>query len=474
MVFFLSEGSRDVRRLPIFTLLLLGAGVAFSPREFIFPLFLLCGGMLVGISLISTYAPRDFSFLFTLFCWALIARVVLAVLLYVGCLSSNSKEVTIRHGFLVGDGYVFSYNGAWIARERESRHEPSASEVYRISQSGAVGSFDYWNAFIYGLSGVNPLSMFFLSAIAGSVAVIFVYLIGHLLWNQTAGRWAAFLGGFWPSHILWGSQNLKEPFTILFVCLAFWAFLNLLTRFRFHFLFIGYLAIISLILLQPPLGHLLVISLLFSLILSSRKIQALFALLVLFLVLAFPFRQLEIFRPSYALLSKATYGIFGSDPAKEGSSTRSLGVSHIVKRLNDLRKIRTLSAKSAFLREKEFTSLGEMLLFLPLGLLYSFLSPFPWQLGGIYQILGVVESLILYLLFWTGMKGFLLLFKRRGRETVSLTLFLIVMLMALGLFEGNVGTLFRHRAPVWIVLFLFIAVGLSVGKKRKICQESLS
>ena len=32
------------------------------------------------------------------------------------------------------------------------------------------------------------------------------------------------------------------------------------------------------------------------------------------------------------------------------------------------------------------------------------------------------------------------------------------------LIEGNVGTLFRHRATIWIFLFVFIAVGLSLKK----------
>lgn len=457
-------------RYKFFLFLLLGLGVAFSPRELLFPLFLLFGGVLAAIFLISIYAPDDFSFLFKVFLGAFLARVLLAVILYAGCLLSHSGEVTVRNGFFVGDGYSYSYNGAWIAEQRERFHQPSVGEVYQISQSGAVGAFDYWVAAVYGFSGVNPLSMFFLTALAGSGAVLFVYLIARLLRNRTAGRWAAVMCGFWPSHILWGSQNLKEPFIIFFVCLAFWALLNLLSHFRFHLLGFGVGAVVGMVFLQPPFGYLFLLSFSLSLLWTSRKVKGFFSLFVLFVVLAVPLAPLGVFRPSNELLDRITYGIYSSVVRTE--DVEPFSMSRVIEQVNELRKVRTLGAKSAFFRDKELVTLGDLLLFLPLGVIYSFLSPFPWQLGGVFQIFGVVENLILYFLFGTGVRGYLLLYKTRTREAVSLALYLVIMLLALGLFEGNVGTLFRHRSPTWIVIFIFIATGLSMkGTRQKVLER---
>jgi len=433
-------------------------GVALCPREYLFPLGILFGGILLGMLLISILASRDFSYLFSVFLGAFMARVFLSIVLYVGCLSSNAKAITVRNGFFIGDGYSYSYNGAWIARERERGREPNRENIQDISMSKTVGQFDYWNAAVYALSGESPFSMFFLNALAGSSAVIFIYLIALLLWNRNAARGAAFLCGFWPSHILWGSQNLKEPFTILFVCLFFWAFLHLLANFRFHLLGICILSLVGAFLIRAPLGAILFLSFFLSLLFSSPKAQGFVILLILSVFLFSQALGFGMSKGSWSFVKHASYNVLSS-------SIEETNISKVVENISDLRKVRTEKARTAFLSKVDFKSGWGLLLFLPLGLFYVFFAPFPWQASGPIQLFGALESLIWYFLFLSAARGFIVLLKKRTVGLNSLAIFILFMAIAFGLIEGNAGTLFRHRCPLWVLLFVFVAVGFDIKKK---------
>ena len=103
---------------------------------------------------------------------------------------------------------------------------------------------------------------------------------------------------------------------------------------------------------------------------------------------------------------------------------------------------------------------GGGITYLPVGLSYFLLAPFPWSATGPLQRITLPESLVWYGLFLCALWGLRLAIKYDLRRyTVPLAV-LIMVTFAYALVEGNVGIAYRHRAQVLPLFFLFAALGL--------------
>lgn len=92
--------------------------------------------------------------------------------------------------------------------------------------------------------------------------------------------------------------------------------------------------------------------------------------------------------------------------------------------------------------------------YLPRGLAYALLAPFPWELGRPLDLLTLPEMLVWYLVVIVAAVGSWTM-RRRWRSLAPLVLYVAQIVAILALAEGNWGTLFRHRSmiiPVVVVL----------------------
>jgi len=108
------------------------------------------------------------------------------------------------------------------------------------------------------------------------------------------------------------------------------------------------------------------------------------------------------------------------------------------------------------------------LAFLPIGLFYFVFAPFPWMLGSIRQIVAMPEMLYWYTLMPAMVRGGRILLRKRGRESLFLLLLLISLSVGYAIGQGNIGTMFRHRAQV-LPIFLILA---AVGRHRFLPEEA--
>ncbi|MBI3522182.1 MAG: glycosyltransferase family 39 protein [Chloroflexi bacterium] len=105
-------------------------------------------------------------------------------------------------------------------------------------------------------------------------------------------------------------------------------------------------------------------------------------------------------------------------------------------------------------RPADNDTVGRNVGYLPQGLTYVVLAPFPWALRRIADAATIPEMLAWYVLQIAAVAT-LWRERRRWRELVPFVIYAGGMYVVLALFEGNVGTLFRHRAmliPTVIVL----------------------
>lgn len=114
---------------------------------------------------------------------------------------------------------------------------------------------------------------------------------------------------------------------------------------------------------------------------------------------------------------------------------------------------------------------------LPKTLAYVLFAPFPWSARRVLDLLFIPEMLLWYLAL-AGCALALVRYRRSWRRLAPLVLFAAGILLVLVLAEGNVGTLFRHRAMVIPVVLIIaspaFALALASPTQRPVSMAQAS
>ena len=114
---------------------------------------------------------------------------------------------------------------------------------------------------------------------------------------------------------------------------------------------------------------------------------------------------------------------------------------------------------------------GRALAYLPTGLAYFLFSPFPWQITSTLKLFALPEMLLIYGLTPAILRGIRYTVRTRFREALQILLVTSLLTLSYALGEGNVGTLYRHRAQVISFFLIFAAVGLELRKRRDLAAD---
>lgn len=427
----------------IFFAIAIGLVSTFLPTTHISPLLIVMMGLLFGFWLVSFTQDnlQDYIFLLNLFILAFLSRILIALMFY--------NFVFLKTGIgLSGDAWPYSENGARIFQMWTSGIRDMGviyKYVLSVSHSGTLSSYDFWNAIVYFFTGgESPLSVVFINCLAGALIVIFIYEIAKILSaNRKVRLFAAILTSFWPSTFLWSIQNLKEPITLFLVTILIWIILRMRQRFKFYLIPFAVLAALGLKQLRGFILMVILLTLFLNLLLTSslRKELRLLLLLSCCITILLFVNKLKSFLPL----------MFDNE--------------RILEWLQRTRSVRAYGG-SAFLSNWEFNNLSKLFIFLPLGFLVAWLAPFPWQMGSLGQISGLFEMVIFYLLIPCMLCGVAYIFKNKFKEGFFILMYIFIMSFIMALIEGNIGTIFRHRAMILPFCFIVIAIGLEKYKFR--------
>ena len=276
---------------------------------------------------------------------------------------------------------------------------------------------------------------------SGSLAGRYVYLLARALLGKAAALRATTLFLFFPSLVLWSSLNIRDAwviFLILFISWKAWMLLDtytlsgllqlvaglfLLTQFRDH-LFYAVAA--------PPVIALLI----------GRRGSLARNLLLAFVV-------------SAGVLMLLQQGVI-----EERTQSRMS-----LEAINEMR--RQASGASAFAQDADISTPVGAVAFLPLGLAYFFFSPFPWQITSFLKVISVPEMLLVYYLVLPTVRGLRYIIAHRLREALQILMVTGLLTLTYALGEGNVGTLYRHRAQAIPFYLIFAAAGLEMAEEAK-------
>jgi len=425
------------------------------PMHGLSPILIMLFGIILGILLITLFAPEDFNFLLHVYLIGFILRIFLSFLFYIASFAVKNQY---NDGFLfINDGWAYSHQG-WRIHQFAERGIKITMENFLYNPnvetlSGNITVYDYFAGFIYSFTDYSPLSLFFISSIAGSIAALFIYFIARKLFTKDVARISSIFAFFWPSFILWSTQNIKEPMVSMLMCILIWSIIYMYRYLSPGFLILSIISIWALFKIGAPylvIALCMIFLVIFFLVLNhlfKNKFITILVLGTLFMV-SFMLLKDRIFE---LILAQTRYNL-----AEYNSIFEFLSYHRSVRAYGNLQ----------FFKNLDISSFSRATSFAPLGIIYAIFAPFPWQLGSIMQIMAIPETIAFYILVPFTLKGIIFCYKKRFNQSILLLSIIFSLLIFLGLVEGNSGTLFRHRSIAFCLLFIFTAIGISLKKKR--------
>ncbi len=308
--------------------------------------------------------------------------------------------------------------------------------IIKIHSLGVM-TYSYLGSFIYYIFGSSMLLMKLFNSFIGMLLVLNVYRITHLFSNKKTALISSALIAFWPSVAFWASQNLRDSLMVLSISHVIYFFIKgKVSKEKKYFAFIVF-PLIGCLLFRYYIGIIITTILLIILLLQLAKVNnylRIFSYLILITLFGFMLKILMEYIPSIIALF-------------------------------NFRRNYLAAGGSAFLTNVQYSNFGQMLLFIPFGLVYFLFSPFPGSADNIMQLFSSLENIIFYIIFLFAIGG---MYKLIKDKKFKLTYFLSIIILSISLFysviEANIGTAYRHKMQ--IVPFIIIFASYYFSKMR--------
>jgi hypothetical protein len=372
-------------------------------------------------------------FLLTLFLAAFGARIAAAVvshfvLVHVG-----------RGGFLLLDDRAYDKLGWTLAR-----FWMGIFPGIRDTDQYLMVNYTYLVGAVYYLLGHSLLTVKMLNVAFGGLTAVVVYALGAEIFNQRAARIAALLTAFFPSLMVWSVINLKDILAVLVTTTVVFGLLRYARRHNWW-----------------SLG--LALGMLFYL----ENLRAQFFFMLTWLMpAAFLFADRSGWRRKLLFAVPLIAGILALNVYTHNRA----GLNWLTPRaLTEAEWARWASAQAAQTGIDEMsikppkemeTIVRRTLDYLPKGVYYVVLGPTPWEARSDLAKAVIPEMLAWYALLAAACVGLMASFRRSWRDLILPIALTGATVMALAIYEGNTGNIFRHRSMFMPFVFILSGVGL--------------
>jgi dolichyl-phosphate-mannose-protein mannosyltransferase len=368
------------------------------------PIVLAAGVLATALALGVAYLvlPRETrSVVLPIVALAILVRAAAAVVVYDGLIAAG------RGGFVTGDDRAYADLSNRLARIMNGESAPFDYQA----ESYLIGTFVYLETAVFYFLGPKVLVVELLNAAMGGLLVAFVFDIARRVFSDVkASNIAAVLVALYPSLILWSALNLKDALALLLIAIVLWLLAMFAAQPRWWLVVASFVPLFAMASLRGYIfvGLALVIPASVAVVpsvgLRHRLITTTLAVAV-----------------SALMLTTLTYATGGVRSLSDFDAERSA---------------MAIGANTSFADQPLLTRV-----------IYVLLAPFPWTPRRALDLLPAPEMLLWY----AALAGGLVTVVRRShlwRSLAPLVLFVGGTLLVLLAAEGNVGTLFRHRAMV--------------------------
>jgi 4-amino-4-deoxy-L-arabinose transferase-like glycosyltransferase len=385
---------------------------------------------------VLTRAGDERQFLFRVFTLAILARIVVATIIFVA-----HKEEFFGGDANTYDGYGASLLQAWHG---DTYHAARYTEFIK-SGAGAWGML-YLVAIVYQFVGENRFAIQLINASVGAAAAVAIYYSAQTLFSNTrVSRVAAILVAFFPSLILWSSQALKDGLIILALALAILATLRLMEKVTASWVVVLAGCLFALLSLRFYIFYMMTAAVVGSFILGSKTMNR---------------RSVsERFVSSGAIGLACTWlGVLRA----AGTQFQRFGDLAVIQQS----RIDQANAGSGFGKDVDVSTTEGALTAIPIGLVYLLFAPFPWDIATLRQSITLPEMLIWWASFPLLVLGLWYALRHRLRQVAPVVIFTTMLTLVYSVFQGNVGTAYRQRSQLLIFYFIFVAVGGVLLKEK--------
>jgi len=149
-----------------------------------------------------------------------------------------------------------------------------------------------------------------------------------------------------------------------------------------------------------------------------------------------------------------------SEVAKENLLGRAVGYVDIDV-ISKKTSYNAMVASSSYMGDTSIKTYRDLITRLPLATIYFVASPFPWECISAKQLLGVIDSfhlLIIYFLSFFMLRRF---YKQNRKLALPFLIFLVVGIAASSVLHTNVGAAIRHRIMFTFILYPFAAAQIA-------------
>lgn len=310
----------------------------------------------------------------------------------------------------------------------------------RFSTNQPLGYF-YVNAAIFYLFGNSQIWVKVLNAFIGAFSARYVFFLARDLFGRAVARRSALLCEFFPSLVLWSVLNIRDVWVVFLILFISWK---------------------SYVVVRSYSPGALVGVVLASLVLSWFR-DYLFYVVAIPPVVAILIGRRSHLGRNFLLAMVAGLGVLLLvQHAKAGATAADrMTLEALSKARQDLAIGGSTVGESV-----DISTPGGALAYLPTGLAYFLFSPFPWQITSVLKLFALPEMLLIYYLTPSMIRGIRYTIRTRFREALQILLVTSLLTISYALGEGNVGTLYRHRAQAISMYLMFAAAGLELKKTR--------
>lgn len=302
------------------------------------------------------------------------------------------------------------------------------------------GALDY----LFGAFKVNAS---YFNATLGAVTIFVVYRLARTFVHTLVARRAALLVAFMPSMILWSSIALKDPLMSFLIAVCLLSCIRLKQEFSLA----ACLGVIFPIAAMQPIRFYMVYFIGFAVVASflfDRGVRLVTGI------------YKQIFVAAAVLLLFVVVGLAGR--AEQGAEVLSFD------KVSAYRVGMAKSADSGFSAGVDISTPTRALTFLPVGMSVFLLGPFPWQMTSLRALMAAPETMLWWLMFPSALRGLRFITRERFGSASPLLLFTVTLTCAYSLIHGNVGSGFRQRAQIFVILFIFAALGRYQTRCRRL------
>jgi hypothetical protein len=395
----------------------------------------------VGIWIILRSRTPDQSFVMRVFVAALVVRYILAYVIY----SRNLQQ------FLGADADTYDTFGNALLQSWQGSVDPNAYWLvkYTSARTSGFGMY-YFVAWIYYVIGQNALAIQLINCAIGAGVCVAGYKIAMMVYpNTRVARTVALMTAFSPSLILWTSQGLKDGPIMLCLCLCVLYTLKVREKIEVKSFVLLIASLLCLYTLRNYAAYIMFTATSGALLFTvSGKLS--------------PVRILQ------GAVLVVTIGLAFS----------YFGVGEIARSGIDLQKIQNArvwgakASNSGFGGDVDITDAQAAIEYLPLGILYVLLSPFPWMINNLRQLITLPELIAWWCLMPMMAKGYWFALRKRLRQSFVICTFVIGLTFAFALYQSNAGTAYRHRSQLYVFFFIFICIGLELRRSAKLKKRN--